>query len=184
MSEQIKTRVTAAEYFQLPVTNLPMQLLDGEVIEMPSPEVIHQRLIRRLVRVLDRIVDQIAGEVFVSPLDVKLDEDNVPQPDIFWVAADGRCKPDERNRLVGAPDLIVEVLSPSTARYDRTTKFLLYEKHGVREYWIIDPRRQYLEVWRLEQNEYVLQGSYGMGEQFVSTVLNGVTVDLSTVFNA
>jgi Uma2 family endonuclease len=182
MMAMIKTKMTAAEYFDLPETTQPTQLLDGELIEMPAPELIHQDIVLNIAVLLRQITLVTGGKVYVSPVDVHLNDQNVSQPDVLWTAPDSNCKPEGTKYLAGAPDLIVEVLSPSTARYDRTTKFLLYEKHGVHEYWIVDPHRQYLEVWRLEGAEYLLQGSYGVGERFESAVLKGATILLSAVF--
>jgi Uma2 family endonuclease len=180
----IKTRMTREEYYQLPETNLISHLINGELIEMPSPDIEHQRTVRLLLKLFEKIMGEIGGEAFVAPMDVEFDSENITQPDVFWIAPEGKCKPNAKNRLVGPPDLIVEVLSPSTARIDKTDKFLLYEKHGVREYWIVDPRRKFLEVWRLEANEYAFGGSYGVGETFASSVLNTMTIDPSSVFAA
>ncbi len=81
---------------------------------------------------LDRLIPD--GEVFVAPLDVYLDEVNIVQPDVMWIAADSQCVEVEGRHLRGAPKLGLAVLSPSTVRHDKSTKFRLYEKHGVREY--------------------------------------------------
>jgi Uma2 family endonuclease len=178
----VKTRMTAEEYYRLPETNLPCQLINGELIEMPSPDLIHQEVVLNIAILLREASLKIGGKVYIAPMDVEFDSENIPQPDIFWIAPDGKCKPNAKNRLAGPPDLIVEVLSPSTARMDKTDKFLLYEKHGVREYWIVDPRRKFLEVWRLEANEYTFGGSYGVGELFTSSVLNNMTIDPTLVF--
>jgi Uma2 family endonuclease len=85
-------------------------------------------------------------------------------------------------RLEGPPDLIVEVLSPGTERRDKKDKFELYQRFGVREYWIMHPQEEYIEVWRLENGVLVRQGVYGPDESFVSAVLGGKTVELKGIF--
>jgi Uma2 family endonuclease len=78
--------------------------------------------------------------------------------------------------LSGAPDLIAEVLSPSTAHIDRREKFRLYEKYGVREYWMVDPRDQLVEVWQHQDGRFVLLDAYGSGEVFKSAMLGEINV--------
>jgi Uma2 family endonuclease len=172
------TRMTAAEYADLPETNKPIQLLAGEIVVSPPPVPDHQRVILRFVFRLDTLIPD--GELFVSPIGLYLDEGNVPEPDIVWVAANSRCVVTDK-WLEGPPDLIVEVLSPSTARYDRTVKFTLYERYGVREYWLADPAAEYVEVFVLQAGKFVRQGAYGPEDSFQSPVL-GKTVDLSGIF--
>ena len=174
-----KHRMTAREFFALPETNQPEELLDGEVIMSPPPIPKHQRVVFGFGKLLDSLIPN--GEVFVAPVGVRLDESNVPEPDIVWVSEGGNCVVGERY-LEGAPDLIVEVLSPGTALRDKTVKFRLYEKHGVREYWLAEPDAQYLEVWRLEGEKFVYQGVYGPDDAFESIVLGGKMVKLAAVF--
>jgi Uma2 family endonuclease len=88
----------------------------------------------------------------------------------LWIASDSQCVIDDK-RLRGAPDLVVEVLSPSTARDDKTVKFRLYEQHGSRELWLIDPTAEYVEVWRREDEQFVQNGVYGPADSFQSAVL-------------
>jgi Uma2 family endonuclease len=111
-----------------------------------------------------------------------MDAENVPQPDVLWVVPESQCVPEGTKRLRGAPDLIVEVLSPGTARLDKSTKFLLYERHGVREYWIADPKHRQLEVWTLVNGEYMQQGVYRPDETFVSVVLGGTAIAVKALF--
>ena len=175
---QTGTRMTAAEYFTLPETNTPVQLLNGEIVVSPPPVPAHQRLVFRLSTLLNSLIP--AGEIFIAPIGLYLDEDNVPEPDIVWVGANSRCVIAEK-RLEGPPELIIEALSPSTARTDRGEKFTLYERYGVREYWLADPEAAYLEVFVLHEGRFVRQGAYGPEDSFQSPVL-GQTVALSGIF--
>ncbi len=172
------TPMQATEYFMLPETNKPIELLNGEIYASPPPIPDHQRSVGSLYALLRTIIPN--GELFLSPIAVYLDEDNVPEPDILWIAANSRCVVAE-NRLEGPPDLIVEVLSPSTARHDRTSKFLLVERFGVREYWLADPAGKYLEVFTLEENRYLRLGAFGPEDKFKSPVLDQ-HISLETIF--
>jgi Uma2 family endonuclease len=179
-----RRRITAEAFFALPETNLPAELIDGIILQMTAPELDHQDTTGNFFFLLKLLSQEIGGKAYIAPVNVEFDEYNVPQPDVLWLAPDSKCKPDGKKRLVGAPDLIIEVLSPSTARKDKTDKFLLYEKYGVREYWLTDPSRQQVEVWRLGDTQYMLVGTFGADESFVSIVLNGKQIDLKTVFEA
>jgi Uma2 family endonuclease len=176
-----KTRMTAAEFFELPESNLPTELIDGEIIMSPAPVPKHQRLNGRFYLTLADLIPN--GEVLYAPIDVHLDEDNVVEPDLVWVAENSRCIITEK-RLEGPPDLIIEIFSPSTARRDKKEKYELYERYGVREYWMADadPLGNYLEVYVWADGKYMRQGVYGAADSFESTVLGGKTVDLKPIF--
>lgn len=180
MVNATRIHMTATEFFQLPEDQHPIQLLQGSLISVPPPVPDHQRTVRRLLLLLETLIPD--GEVFTSPIALYLDDENVPEPDVVWVSAAGKCEV-KATRLEGAPELIIEVLSPSTARYDKSVKLLLYEKYGVREYWLADPILQQIEVWRLDDSEYVLHGTYGIGDEFVSAVLGDKIVRLSDIFH-
>jgi Uma2 family endonuclease len=176
MSDIIRTRITAAEFFALPETNTPMELVNGEVIEVPSPVPEHQEAVVRLVLLISQLTLSLGGKVYVAPLDVYLDDANVPQPDVMWVAPDSQCQVGEK-RLIGAPDLIAEVLSPGTALQDKRYKFRLYERYGVREYWIVDPSEKLIEVWYPKEGRFVLLDVYGRGETFTSPLLGRIETE-------
>jgi Uma2 family endonuclease len=177
MTDQVK--MTAEEFFELPETNQITELINGELIVSPPPIPEHQRLIGNTYVLLRQLIPD--GVVFVAPIGVYLDEDNVPEPDIVWVAVNSRCV-ITKTRLEGAPDLIVEVLSPGTERRDKKDKFELYQKYGVREYWLVHPQAEYVEVWRLENGVFVHQGIYAPDESFVSAVMGDKTVELRGIF--
>lgn len=176
--DKLGARMTAAEFLALPETTQPTELLDGELLMSPSPVPKHQRINRRFCRLLEDIIPN--GEVFIAPLDVYLDEANIPQPDVIWVAQESRCQITEK-RLEGPPDLIIEVVSPGSAIVDRREKFALYERHGVAEYWIAEPQAQFVEVCTLRGGRYERLGIFGANERFDSPAL-GRTVELSGVF--
>lgn len=172
-------RITAEEFFALPETNLPAELIDGVVIEIPSPSIEHQRAVFRAANVVDAL--KPSGEVLTAPMDVHLDNHNILQPDVMWIAEGSACIPVEGKRWQGVPDLVIEVLSPGTAQRDKSSKFRLYEAHGGREYWIADLAWQLLEIWVREGDRFQLLGVYGKGETFISPVLGRKTVQVSTI---
>jgi Uma2 family endonuclease len=171
--------MTIEEYFGLPETMQPIELINGEVIVRPTPSPKHQLVLGDFLFLLDKLIPD--GELLPAPVDVYLDDKHVIQPEILWVSANSRCKIG-RLRLEGPPDLVVEVLSPGLELHDRKTKFNLYERFGVREYWMADAEEQFLEVHRHENGVFVRQGVYGPDESFVSVVLGGKTVELKGVF--
>lgn len=178
-----RIRMTAAEFLQLPETNRPHELLDGEEMMRPPPIPDHQDVVVDVVVLLKQIAKAIGGKVYVAPVGVYLDEYNIPEPDVLWIAPKSQCSV-EAKYLRGAPDLIVEVLlSPGTARVDRGYKFQLYERYGVREYCLVDPAGQYIEVWVRDAGKFVRQGIYATDDSFVSSVLAGTTIACQAIFS-
>lgn len=180
MVDMPKTRMTAKEFMELPENTAFVELLDGGIIVSPTPKTPHQRSVRAIFRYLDQTVP--SGEVLFAPLSVHFDADNVPEPDVFWVSGpESKCKLGEDGYWHGAPDLIVEVLSPSTEDRDRDDKFTLYQKYGVREYWLVGAN--FIEVYVLVNGKFERLGAFGRGKKFQSPVL-GATVDVSAVLGA
>ncbi len=173
-------RMTAHEFLALPTTNLPHELIHGEEIMSPSPTLSHQRLSSRLFKLIERLAP--GGTVLYAPLDVYLDEENVAQPDVFWATEGGTCKLVEGKYLSGAPDLTVEILSPGTVLRDKRDKFRLYEKFGVREYWIVDPDERFLEIWQLREGRFTHVGVFGSTDTCTSPLLG--ELDLKAIFTA
>jgi len=164
-----KTRMTAQDYKQLPETAQPMELIDGEIIVSPTPKLTHQMISIRLSSLLTQIVTR--GMVIAAPMDVYLDGQNAVQPDVFWVSGpDSLCKRGEDDYLYGAPDLVCEILSPGTVKRDRQTKFILYEIHGVKEYWLLDQANQLIEVYTRQEEKLILTEAYHQ-TQFTSPLL-------------
>jgi Uma2 family endonuclease len=177
MAAEARKSATIAEFEALPETNRILELIEGEIIMSPPPVTAHQRLLLRSARSVDELKPD--GEVFIAPIGVYLDAVNVVEPDVVWVAAESACKIEEKG-LIGAPDLVIEVLSPGSIRRDKVTKFRLYERVGVREYWIANTEG-YLEVFTLMDGKFTLLGVFSADEAFDSPVLNK-RVDLSRLF--
>jgi Uma2 family endonuclease len=141
------TRLTYDHYVTFPDDGRRHELIDGEHIVTPSPVLRHQRVSMRLAAALHTFVQQNRlGEVFTAPFDVILSRHDVVEPDIFFVS-------DERREIVrdwvrGAPDLVVEILSPATRRLDEIGKLHLYDRFDVREYWVVDPETFTIGIYR------------------------------------
>ncbi len=175
-----KIRMTADEFFQLPETNELVELIDGELFVNAAPLIQHQRLSRRLCRLVEDLAPD--GEVFAAPTAVFFDQQNIPEPDVLWVSKTGAAVISE-HYIEGPPALIIEIFSPGTAKRDKREKYDLYQKHGVPEYWMVDPVGQYVEVCVCEDGIFKQHGVYGPEDTFASPVLGGKTVDLKTIFS-
>jgi Uma2 family endonuclease len=175
-----RTRMTNAEYFALPETIQPSELIDGVFFLLPGPNADHQDISMNLTLILAGIIPN--GRLYAAPTDVVLDEGEIPQPDIFWAPEGGRCVKINK-RMYGPPDLVVEILSPSTEARDRKAKYSLYERHGVREYWMVNADERFVEVYALADDTYKRVGVYVAGEdaEFTSPLL-GKPVALAGIF--
>lgn len=185
----IKTRMTAAEFAQLPETTGPTELIDGELIVSPAPKDEHQKSLGNLYLVIRLLAMQHLpeAEVRLAPSDVYIDDLNAVQPDIFVVIGkDSKCRLGDARYWHGPPDLIVEVISTaySSLQRDKVDKFRLYERYGVQEYWIVHPENRFVEVFVWTDGKYQLQGVYRADESFISAVLGGQTIDLKQVFTS
>ena len=158
------------------------ELIDGDLILAPAPTTPHQRVLLNLAVSLASFVrDNGLGEVFVAPTDVYLSDTNVVQPDLLFVAA-GRAGIITEPNIHGAPDLVVEVASPSTESMDRNIKMELYARFGVAEYWMAHLVEATVEQLRLAGERYIVAGRYGATDILTSPLLPGLQVDLGRVF--
>ena len=163
---------------KLPESNLPMELWDGEIIMSPTPIPNHQRLVFNLATLFRNFVNERKlGEVFLSPLDVVLSQHRVVQPDVFFISKARLNLVTDRVRC--APDLAVEVISEGSWKRDRVEKKDLYEQHGVREYWIVDPEARTIEVFALERGAFKLTSKAEVGETAKSKLLPGFEITWS-----
>jgi len=183
MVQPARVRINAENYFSLEEyeQNDLIQLIDGEVVISMPPIPEHQSIVGEILYLLMTIARKLGGKALTSPIEVYLDENNVFEPDVIYLKPDSQCTVGEK-RLTGAPELVVEVLSPSTAKYDRQQKYQAYEKHGVHEYWIVDPVHQTIEVWTLnQQGKFERQGAFADDNTFKSATLNE-DVDVKAIF--
>jgi Uma2 family endonuclease len=181
MDTPAKTRVTFEEYTALPETNQIVELIDGEIVVNPPLDK-HQKALWQIVTTLTPLM--ATGEARFAPAGLHFDDGNSFEPDLFWVSPDNtQCFLEDNGRYWhGAPDLVVEILSPSTASDDRGIKYETYEKYGVREYWLVDPDAKYVEVYRHEAGKFQRQGVYKPNQPFVSAALGGATINSQSWF--
>ena len=181
MTTKPRAKLTVADYMATP-EGARYQLLDGELILAAAPNNQHQRVVLTLAFALHQFVSSRHwGRVWFAPLDVALSDHDVAQPDILFVSHSRDAIVTAAN-IQGAPDLAVEVLSPSTEGYDRGYKRDLYFRHGVREYWLVDPALETIEVLTPGEGDFILYAAYGRGQTLTSPLLPGLAVDLAAVF--
>lgn len=172
MATQRTTGLTYDDFARLPETNRIEELIDGELVVTPPPTLGHQRAVLTLGTELNLYARTHGGEVFISPTGVYLSHTDLLEPDVLFV------RPEHAGRLEqpfvrGAPDLVVEVSSPSTRRRDLGRKRELYEEFGVPEYWFVDLDAERIEVHRLEGGRYATPVGLGPGETLESPLLPG-----------
>ena len=158
------------------------ELLDGELVMTAAPNIAHQRISSRLERRLAVFVEERGlGEIFRAPTDVALSDTDVVQPDILFVPGD-RSDIITADDVQGAPDLVVEVLSPTTAKRDWRDKLDLYSKHGVREFWLVDPQTEIVWVLLPKEGSLRVAAIYGKGDTLTSPMFEAFTLDLDQIF--
>lgn len=170
-----KTRTSAEEFAQLPESNQFIELIEGEIIVSPTPVDQHQDNAGDIYVEFKLIARQFPerGRAKISPLEIHFDDENILEPDVFWISSTNKtCVLGDDGYWYGAPDLVVEVLSPSTARRDRQKKRDLYEKFGVREYWIVDPIHHTIEQLLLTDGKYDQPVIYGEGDSLYTPVID------------
>lgn len=149
-------RLTYEDYETLPDDGRRYEILDGELAVTPAPVPKHQRVSGNLEFYLSSFVrEHRLGEVLHAPIDVILAPTTIVQPDILFLAAARETIVTHR-AIEGPPDLLIEILSPRSIRRDRVTKAALYARFGVAHYWIVDPRREWIELHELEGERYRL----------------------------
>ncbi len=179
---KIDEKFTYQDYIHLPEDGKRYQIIDGELYMVPAPIPDHQRILKKLGRILDQFVtDHGVGEVFYSPCDVVLSEVDVVQPDIFFINQEKLSIVQDKN-IRGAPDLVVEILSPYSEKIDKISKTKLYAKFGVKEYWIVDPERKEIIVLTLRVDLFTTYGIFRMDDCFESPLLKGMKVELNKIF--
>ena len=163
---------------ELPESNLPTELWDGELVMSLAPSFLHQEIVDRFHDLLKAWVRQHQlGKTGLAPLDMVLTTRRATQPDVVFISNErlGIIK----ERIMGAADLVAEVISPGSRRRDRIDKRDLYEQHGVREYWLVDPEAKTVEVLFLESGTYRLAGRWHPGKRARSRLLKGFEVPVA-----
>ena len=174
-------RLTYQDYLNAP-DDERYELLNGELILVASPNMDHQDVVTNLgthVSVFVREGD--LGKLYFAPTDVILSDSEVVQPDLLFISKEREHIRTPAN-IQGAPDLIVEILSPSSARRDWGYKRELYAKHEVKEYWIVDPTNRVVFVMLLNDGVLRLEATYGKGDSVTSSTLERFAIDVDDLF--
>ena len=184
----LKTRIkkyTYEDYRNLP-EGAPYQLINGELIMTPAPTTYHQRISKRLELELLKLEEKGLGEVLYAPIDVYFSETETYQPDLVFIVKE-RLDIIEEQRIKGAPDLVMEILSPATAYYDLKIKLHVYEQSGVREYWLVDPIEKSIEVYKNKDGSFILSDKAFLEERaekssVCSGLFDSLKVSLENIF--
>jgi len=168
------------DYLQLP-EDKRYEIIDGELFMVPSPNEAHQHILAYIFNcVFNYVIKNKLGYVYCAPFDVLFSEEDIVQPDIIFVSNKNK-KIITKDNIKGAPDLLVEILSPFTSKRDVGIKKKLYARHGVREYWIVDPERETVDVFKLKGREF--EGKrYGAQDCLSCSVIKNLIIEAKEIF--
>ena len=173
---------TYDDYAVLPDDGHRYEIVNGVLVMTPAPSPEHQSIAVRIAYYLFPHVDLAGiGKLFAVPIDVELGPKNVYQPDLV-VVLNAHLDRVAEKKIIGAPDLVVEVASPSTAAYDRLTKFEKYAQAGITEYWIVKPASRAVEVLALQAGEYHSLGVFRGHETLPSRIIPEMPVRVDQFF--
>lgn len=185
MADPVRNRrvvLTYEDYLSLPNDRNRYEILEGELIVTPSPSLRHQEVSRNLLFLLfSHIKKKNLGRILYAPMDVILDNTTVVQPDLAFVSSQNDQICADRG-IEGVPDLIVEILSAYSQKYDRMSKLQIYARYGVKWYWIVEPYEKTLEEYRLGEGFYDLLGTCRENEIFRPGIFPELEIDLSEVW--
>ena len=179
-----RMKLTYDDYLLFPDDGKRHELIDGEHYVTPTPILRHQAIAGRLhLLIASYLKAQPIGRVFFAPLDVILSRFDVVEPDLLYVSRD-RCADLLKDWVRGAPDLVVEIGSPSTRRRDETIKRTLYEREGVIEYWIVDPEIDVVRMYRRsgDRFERPVELSHAAGDVLTTAILPELELPLGEIF--
>lgn len=158
------------------------QLIEGDLVTSPSPGRTHQEILSNLGYLLNRYLEKNPiGKIYLAPFDVFLSDINIYQPDILFITKENAAIITDHG-IEGGPDLVVEILSPSTTKYDRGFKRKIYARTGVQELWLIDPEPQRVEVYHLPEDPETPAEVHGNKAHFKSPLLPGLKISTAKIF--
>lgn len=159
------------------------ELINGEIVKKSGPTPLHQKVLSSLsYKIMNFVSDKQFGEVFTGPIDVFLDNYNHFLPDLLFISKKNTDIINYKEGIFGAPDLVVEIISPSSVKIDRVNKFRQYEKAEVLEYWLVDPNNASIEVYKLDKEGYDLFSFASVEGKLQSEVLKGFAVEVKDIF--
>lgn len=169
------------DLFDLPDDGRRWEIIDGELYELPAPDLAHGGAVMNIIALLLPTVVALGARIFTAPVDVFFPGANPVQPDILLVLPT-RLGVLEKRGVGGPPDLAVEVVGPSNRRHDRITKLALYARGGIREYWLVDPQAATIEVQTLAAGEYRRHVLAGDDDAVTSPLFPQLSFSVATVF--
>jgi Uma2 family endonuclease len=183
LKEKEEKLITVEELFQMDLEEgYYYELLNGHIVKKQAPSPMHQKAVVKITTLIENfITEKDLGDCYTSPIDVFFDKYNNAQPDILFIKKD-RLFIVTPDGIQGHPDLIVEVLSPSTFRNDRVGKMKLYCEFGVSEYWIVDPIYKTVDIYSLENNVYSITSSAIETGEISSKTLTDFKIDAEKIF--
>ena len=179
---RIETELLTVEDYRATPEGTRYQLIEGELIMSPSPNRYHQDIVLNLTDILRGFLRrQSLGRLYASPFDVYLSDHDVVQPDLLFVT-NARLSILAEDGLHGAPDLAIEVLSPSTAQLDKKSKRILYARHGAKELWLVDPLLLQIQVYDFARDTTKPVRLVEENETLSTPLLPGLTISAAEVF--
>jgi Uma2 family endonuclease len=172
---------TYEDLLSLPDDGRRYEIIEGVLYEMPSPSLDHATTVLNLVLLLAPVIQSLGGRLFIAPLDVFFPGADPVQPDIMAMLPGWRGALEQRGPQ-GSPDLVIEVISPSTRGHDLLTKRALYGRAGVREYWLVDPTAQSIEVLVLRHDVLHTAQRVAGDEAMTSPLLGNTSLSLAAIF--
>jgi len=182
--DTVRRKLTYEDYLLFPEDGKRHEILDGEHYVMPAPSFGHQGISFKLcLRMGNFVLEHRQGFVRYAPLDVLLSEHDVVQPDLLFISNE-RAGIVKGTNVQGAPDLVVEILSDSSRQRDETLKPPLYERSGVLEYWLVDPRAKTVKVFRYAGARFPAQREFSAaaGDVLTTPLLAGLEIPVGEIF--
>jgi Uma2 family endonuclease len=178
-------KLTYDHVLRLPQDDLRHELIEGVHHVTASPNLRHQRISGRLYVALALwLREHPLGEVYYAPVDVVLSPHDVVVPDLVYVSRERAAKVLTDAAVKGTPELLVEIISPGTSRRDRTIKQALYDRWGISEYWLVDPDRDAIRVFRRSNGGLTVAADLSADDEVLSTpLLPGLEIQLATIFS-
>jgi len=176
--------ITRHDYQEMPEGPPYFQVIEGELVMTPSPNLFHQDISGNIFTILrGYLVKHPIWSSHIAPLDVYLSDVNVYQPDVIFVSSARRSLLTDHG-IEGAPDLVVEILSPGTARYDKGSKRKIYARTGVKELWLIDPDLKSIQLYEMNRNPETPAATHGANSKFTSPLFPRLTLKAAAIFKS
>lgn len=158
------------------------ELIDGDLLLTPAPNIPHQDVCKKLAySLIEQLEKKGLGKVFIAPTDVALSETDVVQPDILFISKE-RLSLITKQNIQGAPDLVVEIVSPESEKRDKELKRKLYHRSGIKEYWLVDPETKTIEILTRADQDYVIHGTFSENHTFTSPSFASLSFELKEIF--